>query len=149
MARGSEGAGAARGLLEGPRGVRASPGSLAEGAGEAPAWAAALLPAASSLVTRLPGVWPCERLSLPEAPCPAHSVTPGVLGEDVPWRPLWEKVHVHAFAVGSSPWRRLLLWSAPSGIRSWRRAVGRRGRLLGAVSGEARPVLPGSPGPRA
>ena len=61
MARGSEGAGTARGLLEGPRGVRASPVSLAEGAGEAPVWAAVVLSAATSLVMRLWGVWPCER----------------------------------------------------------------------------------------
>lgn len=61
MARSGEGAGTARGLLEGPHGVRASPVSLAEGAGEAPAWAAAVLSTASSLVMRLLGVWPCER----------------------------------------------------------------------------------------
>ena len=86
--------------------------------------------------------------SLPEALCLAHSVTPGVMGEDVPLRPLWEKVRVHALLLGA----RLGIGSCSGQSQVAPGAGGERwvrGQLLGAASGEASPVLPGSPGPRA
>lgn len=91
--------------------------------------------------------------SLPEALCLAHSVTPGVMGEDVPLRPLWEKVRVHALLLGArlgigscsgqsqvAPGAGGERWAAEGS--SWGRRLGRQVRCCRAVQ------VPGPDPPR-